>query len=201
MRVLLANADRDFLHVFKKLLELCGHEADTVFDGAQALEKISNGGFDTVVLDQDIPRIRTKEIIKQLNDQQIPVIVITSKNINTELLTDPVLANDYLCLPFFPTELLEAVEKIAEKREGGAEKIHAPENIEINVLENKICGNIRLTNQEIRIFRNLCDGETVNPKNIGPYINSLNHKLEQLNKRTRIRYIMKEGYRLVMNHE
>lgn len=201
MKILLANSDRDFLNAFGRLLELSGYEVDKVFDGTQVLTRITGGGFDLVVLEQNIPRVRTKDIVGLLNEEKIPVIVILSGSVSSELLTGQVLANEYLSLPFFPSELVEAVRLEAEKRTIVPEDISAPEDIHIDVAGNTLCGRTRLTDQEIRIFKSLCAGERPEPKNIGPYINSLNRKLEGLKKRTRIRYVMNEGYKLVINHE
>ena len=197
MNILIADSDRDFLMTFKKMLEYASHTVTTVFDGTQVITKIAASNFDVVILEQNIPRVKTRDIVKLLNEEKIPVIVILDKKINSEILLDDVLANAYLDLPFLPNELMEAIDEIAAKKEATSQMILAAEGIEIDVPNYILCGKIRLTNEEINIFDDLRSGKDMRSKAVGPYINSLNNKLEVLNKKTRIRYVINEGYRLV----
>ena len=199
MKLLLAVSDRDFLHSFGKLLEFDGHEVDTVFDGAQALTKIPSGHYDVVVLEQDIPRINSREIIQHLNEEDIAVIVILPAPVSSQLLSDHVLANEYLSLPFFPHELTDAVSDV-EKHRGEDADITLEDNT-LHLAGNRLCGRVRMTNTEIRLLRALSEGKTANEKHIEAYIGSINNKLSGLNRNSRIRYVKNNGYRLVMNHE
>ena len=201
MNILIADSDRDFLMSFQKVLEYEGHNVSTVFDGTQVITKITESSYDIVILEQNIPRIDSRDIIKLLNEEQTPVIMILDKKINSEILLDDVLANAYLNLPFLPNELTDAIQEIAFKKEAAHQMILAEEGIEIDVPHYSLCGKIRLTNEEINIFEDLHSGKDMRSKSVGPYINSLNNKLEALNKKTRIRYVINEGYRLVTGYE
>lgn len=76
MRVMLANHDRDFLLAFTRLIEYENDEVTAVFDGTQVISKLaSQQKPDIVVLDENIPRISSREILKQLNESNIPVII------------------------------------------------------------------------------------------------------------------------------
>ena len=104
-------------------------------------------------------------------------------------------------LPFFPVELVGAVGEISGRYGmAGAQMLAGEEELAIDTDSCRLCGEIRLTYEEIRILQNLAEGKAMDLRKKEPYINSLNNKLESLNKKSRIRYIISEGYRLVMNH-
>lgn len=110
MNVLIADPDRDFLMSYKALLELSENTVQTVFDGTQVISKLASEKFDAVIINENIPRIKCREIVKVLNDDGIPVIVITQRKekFNT--------ADDCIKLPFLPRELTEKLNSICTKR-------------------------------------------------------------------------------------
>ena len=199
MNVLLAESDRDFLVLFKKLFEYSGHKTNTVFDGTQVLKKIMEEKYDVVVLEQNIPRVRTGEILRVLNEEKIPVIVLLENNLNSEMLSDNMLANNYMSFPFYPAELMEAVEMAGNKKRRVEKEITIGESLVVDLEENYLCGKIRLTDGEIRVFHMMSTGKWNRFKDIDVYISSINSKLKKLERNERIRYIMNEGYRLVRN--
>ena len=93
MKILIADSDRDLLISYKKLLELDSNDVIAVFDGAQAIMQLANNKFDVVILNRNIPRVDSKQIIKMLNDDNIPVIVLSDKKITSGVLLDNILAN------------------------------------------------------------------------------------------------------------
>ena len=199
MRVMLANPDRDFLLAFTRLLEYENDEVTAVFDGTQVITKLaSQQKPDIVVLDEGIPRISSREILKQLNENDIPVIMISDRKINSGKLMDNILANAYLSLPFMPGELTELIKSIDSKHKS-KEKLEY-EDVKFDISGFRLCDEIRVTNEEIDIFRSLVNkGETENKRAV-PYINALNRKLRKLRKRPAIKYVINEGYRLVKNN-
>ena len=75
------------------------------------------------------------------------------------------------------------------------------EDLSVDIGSFLLCGDIRVTNEEINILKSLAERQQFDQKKAEPYIGSLNNKLERLKKKTRIRYVMKEGYRLVTDNE
>ncbi len=112
MNVLIADPDRDFLMSYKALLELSENTVQTVFDGTQVISKLASEKFDAVIINENIPRIKCREIVKVLNDDGIPVIVITERKekFNT--------ADDCIKLPFLPSELTGKLNVIYSKKAG-----------------------------------------------------------------------------------
>lgn len=200
MNILLADPDRDFLNAFQRLLTAEQHIVRTSFDGTQVIRKLAETKDELVILNDVLPRIPSQEILKMLNDDNLPVIVVSHQKINTGILIQEPLANAYLSFPFLPAELLHLIDSIIRKQQT-AEKL-CYEDVTFDLAAFKLCGQLRVTNEEIEIFQTLVSDGELDNKRAGPYINALNYKLETLQKSPRIRYIIHEGYRLVMNsHE
>ena len=199
MKILLADPDRDLVWSFKALLEQEGNEVSTAFDGAQVINKAFTEKYDEVILSSSIPRVNDRDIVKMLNDEKCPVILLLNRNINADILLDGVLANAYLSFPFYPYELTALSDRVAEKAAGN--EMLSFGDVQIDVSAFLLCCSERVTSQEIDVFRALAEKQELDPKKAEPFIGSLNNKLRRLNKKTRIRYVMKEGYRLVTDYE
>ena len=199
MRVMLANHDRDFLLAFTRLIEYENDEVTAVFDGTQVISKLaSQQKPDIVVLDENIPRISSREILKQLNESDIPVIMISDRKINSGKLMDKMLANAYLSLPFMPSELIQLIKSVDSKHRSNEKLEYEDVSFDISVF--RLCDEMRVTNEEIDIFRSLVNNSETDNKRAAPYINALNRKFKKLRKRPTIKYVINEGYRLVKNN-
>ena len=199
MKILFAVSDRDFLSSFAKLFEISGYETDTTFDGAQTLRKISETAFDLVILERTIPRVKCGEIIQILQEKDIPVIVISEKSISSSMLLGNNIANAYISLPFLPQELLELASEVINRRKSS--NVFSRGDIVVSEGSFMLCGKQRITCREMDVLSALSQDKEIDAKRMGAYINSLNIKIEGINKKPRIKYINGEGYRLVNNNE
>ncbi len=195
MNILIADSDRDFLMSFKNLFELSDNTVQTVFDGTQVISKLTGEKFDSVILNENIPRIRYRDILKILNENNIPVIVLLEKGVNSGMLSEKNLANSYIKLPFMPNELSAKLDDICKKR--NSDEVFRYSDIEIDEKNFMLCGDTRVTNEEINIIKAISSKEELDTKHSVVYINSLNNKLKKLNKKLKIKYLINEGYRLV----
>ncbi len=185
--------------MFKKVFESAGNDVTAVFDGTQVITKAAGHGYDLVILSRSIPSVDSSNLVEMMHKSCVPVILLLRGSINSELLLDQAVANSHISFPFYPDDLLRLVDEVMEK-------LHTPEKIrfedaELSVSDFELSGGVRVTNEEINIIRTLTAHEPIYAGRSEPYISALNNKLERLNKKTRIRYIMKEGYRLVTNYE
>ena len=199
VNILIADPDRDFLMSFKALLEIAKHTVTTVFDGTQVIAKLASEQFDTVILNENIPRVPCRDIVKVLNEDNIPVLVISEKGVDAAMLSDTILANSYIRLPFLPSELSDKLEDMYNKKSSGEKQSYS--NIEIDEKHFILGNTFRVTSEEINVLKALSSNSELDNKRAGPYINALNHKLEKLNTNLKIKYMMNEGYRLVTDHE
>lgn len=195
MNILIADSDRDFLMAFKSLLELSDNTVHTVFDGTQVIEKLADEQFDAVIVNHNIPRVKCRDIVRVLNEESIPVLVILDKGVHSGMLTDTVLANAYIKLPFMPKELFDMLSDITGKKKHKAVRHYS--DIEVNEENFMLCGDVRVTGEEINILETLSTHGKLDSRRAIPYISALNSKLDRLHKKLRIRYLMNEGYRLV----
>lgn len=199
MKILLADSDRDMLGSYKKILEYSFGEVVTAFDGTQAVMQLAKHKFDIVILNMSLPRVDGSQIVKMLNEDGIPVIVLLNNDVTSGVLLSDILANSYMKLPFYPDELKEKIKEIIEKK-------HSKEklcffDIEIIISKFKSTDGIRFTNEEINILKTLSAGKTFEAGKVSSYINSLNNKFVRQKKSCRIKYVISEGYRLVNENE
>lgn len=199
MKILIAVSDRDFLSSFSALLRSAGYETDTAADGTMVVSKLTEERPDMVILESTIPRISSGQILSLLAGKDIPAIEISDRKTVSGMLIGKNPANAYLPLPFLPDELLELIENVREKK--ASDEVISVGGVEAQVGKFLLCGKERLCAGELDVMKALAEGAEIDTKRSGAYINSLNIKLERLNKTLRIRYLMGEGYRLVNSNE
>lgn len=113
-RVLVADDDAATRDLIATTLRGSGYEVETVNDGQEAIERVSHGGLDIVLLDAVMPRVSGVDACRTIKglrgNDLIPVALVFAK-------TDPksriealkIGADAYVCKPFEETELLVCV--------------------------------------------------------------------------------------------
>ena len=199
MNILLADQERDLLLSYKQLLEYEGHKVTTVFDGIQAINILCEYKFDIVIINRDIPRVNCLDIVKQLNDNSIPSIVLMRGKVTPAILLDKKAASSYINFPFMPQELRQRIESVCKK--SISTDTLTIDGVTINAAKFCTSDGTRFTNEEIDILTALSNGKDFELNNRSSYINAINNKFEQQKKSARVKYILNEGYRLVKNNE
>lgn len=118
MRVLIVEDDHSVGHWLTQKFHRKGHDCRLVDDGEPALQALSAEAFDVVVLDRMLPKIDGLEVLKRLNGQHVPPVLILSANDQTSDRVEGLKAGaqDYLGKPFDFTELLLRVELLAQRQ-------------------------------------------------------------------------------------
>jgi two-component system response regulator CpxR len=115
--LLLIEDDRDLSRLMKQYLSNNGYDIEAAYDGRHGFARAITGKVDAVILDLMIPEIPGMEVLVQLRRRsRVPVIVLTA-------LTTPEArvaglragADDYLCKPFAPAELLERISAVLRR--------------------------------------------------------------------------------------
>ena len=75
-RVLIVEDDEDTATVLEEFLQLKGHEAHAVHDGAEALEAARTQPLDVVLLDLGLPRMNGYEVARALRREHGDAIVL-----------------------------------------------------------------------------------------------------------------------------
>lgn len=200
MKILIADPNRDLLNAYRKRLSMSGHLVTVCFEGTQALRLSAGERFDAVILNHSLPRVSSADIVANLQERGIPVIELLDRPVSTKLLLSVPLANAYLPFPFLPEELGTALTGIGKKI--ASEETLVFGDVAVPVARFLIEGtSIRLTSDEIDVLKALSAGEKTEKHGLNTYINALNQKFIAAGKMLRIVYQIKEGYRLVTDHE
>ena len=121
MKILLAEDTKDLNHAVTVLLQHEGFDVDTAFDGQQALDLISKGGYDAVILDIMMPKVDGITVLTNMRQKHnmTPVMLLTAKtDIDDRVAGLDAGADDYLPKPFAMKEFLARVRALV-RRGGG----------------------------------------------------------------------------------
>ncbi|HZT80752.1 MAG TPA: response regulator, partial [Gemmataceae bacterium] len=77
-RVLIADDNEANRNQLKHLLEGDQLKVDTVADGMQALEALSNSNYSVVLTDLRMPRLSGMQLIEEVQKRRLPVTVIVT---------------------------------------------------------------------------------------------------------------------------
>ncbi|WP_218110023.1 ATP-binding protein [Oligoflexus tunisiensis] len=97
--------------VLEEILRMSGHRTQGVGDGPTALDLIRNKSkFDVILLDIMMPEMSGYDVLRHLrqeyNEAELPVIVLSAKALEKDLLAAYALgASDYILKPFSATEV------------------------------------------------------------------------------------------------
>lgn len=205
MRVLFAASDRDLLSGYQKLLSSAFGECVTAFDGTQVLADLADpgAGFDIVVLDHDLPRVRQEELLGRLEQMHIPSVVLLDSPVTAYQLAAEPLPCAFLSHPFLSVDLIGLLQNVLCKAASGER--FAAGGVCVDVSAFRMEGGPRLTAIEIDLLYALADeassGQRPGAYGIGPVVSALNEKFVKLGAPARIRYRPQKGFELVEIHE
>ncbi len=112
--ILIVDDERINRRVLENFLSKAGYRLSQATEGQEAIEAISRGDVDLVLLDIMMPRISGYEVCRIIREkyprQALPVIFLTAKNQVDDLVQGFAMgANDYLAKPILKGELLSRV--------------------------------------------------------------------------------------------
>ena len=113
-KILLVDDEPRIVAFLEKGLKRQHHEAESAFDGRQALDKVLSDNFDLVLLDLGLPKIDGFDVIAGLRktNQSLPVMIITARSEADCARAIALGADDCLHKPFRFCELLPKVKRL-----------------------------------------------------------------------------------------
>lgn len=120
--VLLVEDNRDLAETVGAYFEAEDYSVDYSADGLNAVELASDGQFDAIILDINLPGIDGLEVCRRLRrDARIatPIIMLTARDQLDDKITGfDVGADDYLVKPFDMRELAARVDALIRREKG-----------------------------------------------------------------------------------
>ncbi len=125
MNVLIVEDDPSIALVEQKALEHDGFAVSTVATGEEAVKLVAESPLDLVILDQGLPDIDGREVLRLIRTtSRVPVVIVTARAAESEIVESLDLgADDYVVKPFSTPELMARVRAVLrrfdEKRDRG----------------------------------------------------------------------------------
>jgi len=125
-RILWADDEIDLLKPHIMFLQNKGFQVETVTNGRDALDALTNENFNLVILDENMPGISGLEALQRIKILQpnVPVIMITKseeENIMNQAIGSEIA--DYLIKPVNPMQILLSIKKNLHSDELVAQKV------------------------------------------------------------------------------
>jgi len=125
-KILVADDEKDILELLKFKLSREGYQVTCAASGEEALSRVRLEPPDLIVLDLMLPGIDGIEVTRELkNDpdtKNIPIVMLTAKGEEADIVTDLELgADDYITKPFSPRILIARVKAVLRRKEKGSQ--------------------------------------------------------------------------------
>ena len=160
MKILIVDDDVELVGLLRFALAGAGYEVATAFDGEQALARLSEHGYDLVILDVNLPVLDGFEVLERLRrHSQVPVMMLTVRAAEEdEVLGLDLGADDYLKKPFSPRALLARVRSLLRRGTDAVEDpVLALGPLSLNVERGEAVvdggASFRLSPLELRLMR------------------------------------------------
>ena len=157
MKILVAEDEKGMQYAIVKMLEISGYEADSAYDGEQALKMASDGAYDCMIFDIMMPKMDGIEVLKQIRSKGdvTPVIMLTAKaEVEDRIEGLDAGADDYLTKPFAMKELLARVRSQLRRKEDYTPQSLTLGNLTLDVEKQEMSArnDIRLAKKETRLL-------------------------------------------------
>ncbi len=142
-RILVVDDEEDILELISYNLERDGYQVMTAASGEVALAKARQEQPDLILLDLMLPGMDGLDVYRELRKKdetnQIPIIMVTAKTEDTDIITGLELgSDDYITKPFSPRVLLARVKAVLRRN-----KYEEPEETRILKIHDLVIDSAR----------------------------------------------------------
>lgn len=134
-RILIVEDETALAEVVRDYLAAAGMRVDMCADGTGVVGTAIGAGYDLVVLDLMLPGVDGLTICRELRQSSdVPIIMTTAKVEEIDRLLGLELgADDYLCKPYSPRELVARVRAVLRRRTTGRNSEGIPEGARLRI--------------------------------------------------------------------
>ena len=166
--LLIVDDDHELCSMLVEYLSPEGFVAETAGSGSAALERVSRGALDLVVLDVMLPELSGFEVLRRLRSvSRIPVIMLTARGEEVDRVIGLELgADDYLAKPFSPRELVARIRAVLRRMATEPQPVSGavtwgPLRLDLRSRRAEVEGrDLELTAAELRILELLVRADT-----------------------------------------
>ncbi len=217
MNILIVEDERDLGEILQDYLTHENFSVTLVSDGEVALQKILNETWDLIILDLMLPSRDGLSICQEVRKQsQVPIIMTTAKVEEIDRLLGLELgADDYICKPFSPREVVARVKAVLRR----STKTDEPSptgfrldkerqyacmgdqyveltSIEFRILETLLLNKQRVISRDLLLKNAYTDHRIVSDRTMDSHITKLRKKLQPICSDDIIHSVYGVGYRL-----
>lgn len=217
MNILIVEDESDLGEILCDYLVAENFQATLVGDGELALQKIRNEPWDLILLDLMLPKLDGLNVCREVRKfSQVPIIMTTAKVEEIDrLLGLEVGADDYICKPFSPREVVARVKAVLRRTKTAGQPespiFHLDKDsvsacfneqsveittIEFRILETLVNNKHKVVSRDQLLKNAYTDHRVVSDRTMDSHITKLRKKLQQIHPGEIIHSVYGVGYRL-----
>ena len=143
--ILIVDDDQNMRKSLRELLAIYDMNCTLAEDGQQALDCLNSDYFDLILLDLEMPKIDGFQVMSEIHEHhcETDIIVLSGRaTFENARKAWHMGAQDFLTKPYNPSELIELIQKIEEKRRLNKKKMDT-------ILDNSILTDVDKTLMEL----------------------------------------------------
>jgi CheY-like chemotaxis protein len=117
-KVMVVDDEEDIRVSVGQVLEICGYEVIKAENGADCLQKLTQGLPDLVLLDIMMPGMSGWDVAARIKEhdvwKKIPIVFLTAKGDDMSVGMGSLASEEYIVKPFDIVKLKESIQKILE---------------------------------------------------------------------------------------
>lgn len=217
MNILIVEDEIDLGEILQDYLISEHFSVTLVSDGELALQKILNEQWDLILLDLMLPKRDGLSICQEVRKtSQVPIIMTTAKVEEIDRLIGLELgADDYICKPFSPREVVARVKAVlrrsakSDEHNGAGLRLDKERqyacvgdqcveltSIEFRILETLLLNKQRVISRDLLLKNAYTDHRIVSDRTMDSHITKLRKKLQPICSDDIIHSVYGVGYRL-----
>ena len=154
--ILIVEDESQLAHLLEDYLVQSGYQTAIIHDGSQVSPSIRAREPDLILLDLMLPGVDGMTICREIREfSRVPVIMVTARFEESDRLRGLELgADDYICKPFSPREVVARVKAVLRRSTEGAIKIPPTLNIDETRFKAELHGqDLDLTAVEFQLLK------------------------------------------------